>query len=112
VLRWFTGETCLALLDRATALRESGRVDPKQFHDVRYADLVRDPIATIGGLYDHFGMRLGAEAERCMREYLARKPKGKHGAHRYEFEHTGFDLAAERERFKAYRERYGVPSEA
>jgi hypothetical protein len=112
LLGWFTGETCLALLERAAALRASGRVDPKQFFDVRYEDLVKQPIPTIAGLYAHFGIDFSADAERRMREYLADKPKGKHGEHRYEFAHTGFDLAAERERFRAYRERYGVAAEA
>jgi hypothetical protein len=112
LLGWFTGETCLALLERMTALRASGRVDAKQFFDVRYEDLVKRPIETIAGIYAHFGIEFGAEAERRMRDYLAAKPKGKHGEHRYEFEHTGFDLAAERERFRAYRERYGVAAEA
>jgi sulfotransferase family protein len=112
LLGWFTGETCLALIERAIALRESGRVDPNQFFDVRYEDLVKQPIPTIAGIYAHFGIDFSAEAERRMRAYLASKPKGKHGEHRYEFGQTGFDLAAERERFRAYRERYGVVSEA
>jgi hypothetical protein len=112
LLGWFTGETCAALVERMLAFRASGRVDARLFHDVRYADLVKEPIPTIAGIYDHFGMALSAEAERRMREYLASKPQGRHGEHRYEFEHTGFDLAAERERFRPYRERFGLPSEA
>jgi hypothetical protein len=111
LLGWFTGETCAALVERMIALRESGRVDPKQFYDVRFEDLVKRPIPTLAGIYDHFGMTFTAEAERRIRDYLARKPKDKHGAHRYEFDHTGFDLVAERERFRPYRERYGIPSE-
>jgi hypothetical protein len=112
LLGWFTGETCAALVERMLAFRASGKVDPGQFHDVRYADLVKEPIPTIAGIYDRFGMTLSAEAERRMRDYLASKPRGKHGEHRYEFEHTGFDLARERERFRPYRERFGLPSEA
>jgi hypothetical protein len=112
LLGWFTGETCAGLLERAEAVRASGKVAAGQFFDVRYADLTRDPIRTIAGIYDHYGIEFSAEAERRMRDYIAHKPKGKHGAHRYEFEHTGLDLAAERERFRDYRERYGVPAEA
>jgi len=112
LLGWFTGETCAVLLERMTALRASGRVDPQQFFDVRYEDLVKRPIETIAGIYAHFGIGFSADAERRMRDYLASKPKGKHGEHRYDFASTGFDLATERERFRAYRERYGVPSEA
>jgi len=110
MLGWFTGETCRALLDGMTAFRASGEVDPAQFHDVRYAELVARPFETLAALYDHFGLRFTAEAEARMRAYLAAKPKGRHGAHRYDFSATGFDVAAERERFRPYRERYGVAS--
>jgi hypothetical protein len=110
MLGWFTGETCLGLLDAMTELRGSSDVDPAQFHDVRYAELVARPFETIAALYDHFGLRFSGEAEARMRAYLAVKPKGKHGAHRYDFAATGFDLLTERERFRPYRERYGVVS--
>jgi len=109
VLGWFTGETCAQLLGNAMRVRDGGREG--HFADVRYADLMRDPIATIARLYDRLSLPFGAEAEARMRAYLAAKPKGRHGAHRYEFEHTGFDRTAERQRFAAYQQRYGVPSE-
>ena len=35
---WFTGETCKALLDGMTAIRESGRLPESQCYDLRYAD--------------------------------------------------------------------------
>jgi hypothetical protein len=111
MLGWFTGETCRALLDGMTALRASGAIHPRQFHDLRYADLVAKPLDAIGALYDAFGLRLSAEAEARMRAYLAAKPRGKHGAHRYDFAATGFSRDAERERFRPYQERYGVASE-
>ena len=109
VLGWFTGETCEALLAAGEAVRRQS--DPARFHDVVYADLVGDPLATIAGIYDHFGIELGARAEAGIRDATRAKPKGRHGAHRYAFEATGWDAAAERERFRSYQERYGVPSE-
>lgn len=109
VLGWFTGETCAHLLGNAMRVRDAGR--EAQFADVLYADLVRDPIAAIARVYERFGLAFSAEAASRMRAYLAAKPKGRHGAHRYEFEHTGFDRVAERERFAAYQRRYGVASE-
>jgi hypothetical protein len=112
MLGWFTGETCLGLLDGMTAFRASGVVDPAQFFDVRYAELVARPFETLAAIYDHYRLPFTAEAERRMRAYLSAKPKGKHGAHRYDFRATGFDLQAERERFRPYRERYGVESRA
>jgi len=111
MLGWFTGDTCRGLLDGMAAFRASGAVDARQFHDLRYADLVAKPLETIAALYAHFGWRLSAEAEARMRAYLAAKPKGKHGAHRYDFSATGLARDAERERFRDYQARYGVPSE-
>lgn len=109
VLGWFTGETCMQLLANAMRVRDAGREG--QFADVLYADLVRDPIATVARLYVRLGLTLSAEAEARMRAHLASKPQGKHGAHRYDFENTGFDRAQERARFAAYQRRYGVASE-
>jgi Sulfotransferase family len=111
MLGWFTGETCRGLLEGMTAFRASGAVARSQFHDLRYAELVAKPLETIAALYDAFGLRLSAAAEARMRAYLAAKPQGKHGAHRYDFSATGFERDAERERFRPYQERYGVPSE-
>ena len=70
-----------------------------------------DPFGTIRKLYEHFGFELTAEAERRMRAYLASKPRGKLGEHRYAFEDLGLDLATERARFASYQRRYGVQSE-
>lgn len=98
-------------IEAALRARDKGCVDPRQFHDVRYADLMRDPFGTIAKLYDHFGLVLTGGALARMRAYLAAKPRAKHGAHRYSFDDLGLDLAAERRRFAAYQERFRVPSE-
>ncbi len=108
---WFSPETCRALLDGMAAFRDSGRVAAKQFCDVRYADLMRDPVGTMARVYGHFGLSLSREAAERIRAYLAAKPKGKRGAHRYAFENLGREAGAERERFRGYQERFGVPSE-
>jgi hypothetical protein len=65
----------------------------------------------VAGVYDHFGLKLSAEAESRMRAYLAAKPQGRHGAHGWRFEDTGVDLEDARERFASYRERFGIPAE-
>ncbi len=111
VLGWFTPDTCLALLEGMTALRESGAIAPEQIVDVRYQDLMERPLETLGGVYEHFGLSLGPDAAQRMQAYLEAKPKDKHGRHRYALEDTGLHAEAERARFRAYQERYGVPSE-
>ncbi len=84
---------------------------PDQICDVRYADLMREPVGALARVYAHFGMELSRDAAERVRAYLAAKPKAKHGAHRYAFEQLGREAATERERFRSYQERYGVPSE-
>ena len=51
------------------------------------------------------------EARTRIRAYLDAKPKGRHGAHRYEFADTGLDVAKERARFADYYARFGIPIE-
>jgi hypothetical protein len=109
--RWFTGETCKALVDGMTQLRASGKLPAEQCYDLRYADLMKDPIGALAGMYDHFGIDYPDDARQAQRDYIANKPKGRHGGHRYEFEDTGLDLATERARFADYYARYGVQIE-
>ena len=111
VLGWFTGETCAALLAAGSAVRDRADVDASQFCDVRYADLALDPGKTIAGIYDHFGIAFDARAEAAIRRAIQAKPQDRHGRHRYDFSDTRWDPAVERERFRHYQERYGVPSE-
>jgi hypothetical protein len=108
---WFSPETCRALLDAMCAVRDSGRVAPAQFCDVLYADLVRDPAGAVARVYERFGLAFRPELGERIRAYVAAKPRGKHGAHRYAFEALGRNEGAERERFRSYQERFGVPSE-
>ena len=105
----FGGEGMAWRLEAAMAARD--RAPAEQFHDVLYRDLLADPFATIARAYAHFGIDYTPEAEARMRDYLAAKPQGKHGAHSYAFEDLELDLATERARFAAYQERFGVPSE-
>jgi hypothetical protein len=78
---------------------------------MHFADLVKDPIAMVARIYEHFGLELGSDAERRMRAFLADNPQGKHGRHSYTLEEFGLDRAVERERYRFYQEHYGVESE-
>ena len=111
VLSWFTGETCQSSLNAAHEFRTQAGISPSQFHDVRYADLMEDPIATLQTAYGYFGLDFTEAAEAATRSYLAHKPKGKYGTHRYEFAETGLNPEMERERFSEYQNQYGVVSE-
>ncbi len=68
-----------------------------------YRDFVADPLGTVGGLYDRFGLPFTAEAERAMADLHeesrsgARKP-----AHRYTLEEFGLSVGEVDERFRDY----------
>ena len=108
---WFSPETCRSLLDGMCAFRDAGQIARAQFCDVQYADVMRDPAGALARVYEHFGLAFAPELGERIRAYVAAKPRGKHGAHRYAFEKLGRDARAERERFRSYQERFGVPSE-
>ncbi|HEY5624799.1 MAG TPA: sulfotransferase, partial [Gammaproteobacteria bacterium] len=110
IAAWFAPESCLALLEGADEVRVR-EAQETRFYDVRYADLMRDPIATVAGLYRHFGFELTPIARDAMIAYMAAKPKDKHGTHLYGFDETGCDRATERLRFAPYMKRYAVPEE-
>ena len=86
--------------------RADGHPPPERVLDVRYLDLVRDPMATIRRIYLRFGVPLTADAEARMRRYLGDSPKDRHGAHVYSLTAFGLSQDEERERYRAYRERF------
>jgi Sulfotransferase family len=86
--------------------RDRGCAPPEQFLDVRYRDLVTDPIGTVRSAYAHFDIPFTPIAEARMRQFLADSPKDKHGAHVYSLSHFGLDADEERRRYRNYRERF------
>lgn len=76
--------------------------------DVRYADLVADPIGVLDRVCEFAGAPLTAEAERAMRAYLSDNGATKHGRHEYSAADFGLEEVYLRQRFAAYRHEYGV----
>lgn len=99
------------LAERVMELRDSGRIPADRILDVRYCDLVGDPLKTVGAIAGWLGTPLGAEGTARLEQWLARRPKDRHGAHEYDFSTTGLDLAEQRARHASYQERFDVPSE-
>jgi hypothetical protein len=100
--RWCEG------MRRALAARDAGCAPAERFFDVRYTDLMRDPIGVVRSIYAHFDMRFTQAAEHRMRRFLAENPKDKHGRHEYTLEQFGLDCDRERQRYAWYRERFGL----
>lgn len=98
-------------LEKMMAERASGAIPDAQFVDLRYADLMRDPLAAVRAVYERLDMTLPAEVADRMRAYLAAKPRAKHGEHRYRLEDFGLDRARLRSGYAAYCTRFDVPAE-
>ena len=91
--------------------RDDGTIPDDRIIDVRFADLVADPVATVRAVLERSGSHLDAGSEQRMHAYLDAKPRDRHGHHDYDFADTGLDLDETRARFAAYQARYDVPSE-
>ena len=86
--------------------RDDGCAPAERFVDVRYRELVADPIGTVRTIYGRFDMPFTATAEARMRRHLAESPKDRHGAHVYSLTQFGLTPDEERDRYRAYRERF------
>lgn len=99
------------MLDDTIDARAGGELPDDQFVDVRYADLMTDPVATIDRVYDRLGIARPPSLDATVIDYLAARPKGARGDHRYDLTDTGLDPVVERERFRRYQAEYDVPDE-
>lgn len=97
-------------LRRAVTALDPGLVPAKdggvRTLDVRYPDLVRDPIGTVAAICDWAGLPLTAVADRRMRRFLADDPSRQHGAHRYAPEDFGLRRAEVDGLFEEYRKEF------
>jgi hypothetical protein len=80
--------------------------------DVRYADLVSDPLEAMGALYDALGEELTGPAHDTMARYVETHPKGTFGTHGYDLASHGLDADELTDRFAAYTARYDIPPES
>jgi hypothetical protein len=99
------------LLDQGIAARARHPERESQILDLSMQEVVRDPIVCVERIYSHFDLNLSDEARTRMHRYLEAHPRDEFGTHRYSLEAFGLDEASVNERFKGYRERFGIESE-
>lgn len=87
------------MMDNALAVRAKR---PESFHDVRYEDLVRDPIAVVRGIHERAGLVFGHEAHQNVRDALRTEKKDRHGKHIYRLGDFGLDEADLQRTFAGY----------
>lgn len=98
-------------LEKAMAVRDQAQFPPERIFDMDFREFLRDEIAMVRRIYEHFGMTLSAAAEERMRRFLAANPRDKHGAHRYTLAEAGLSESDERRRFAKYQRRFAIASE-
>jgi len=86
--------------------RRSGDVHGLPVLDLRYDDVVGDPLAAVASVCEFAGIRWTGAAEKRVRRFLERNPKGRHGRHRYTPEEFGVSRAELEERLGDYRKEF------
>ena len=98
-------------LNGSVQLRASGAVPAERFVDVHFTELMSDPVATLSAAYARMGRDFTDSHAVAVLHYLAHKPKGKFGVHRYAPEDWGFTAEGLRASMAPYIDHYGVRSE-
>lgn len=91
-------------LRRADAVKDA---NPGRVFDVDFRDFVGDQMGVVRRIYDHFGLVLSAQAEAAMLGWLAANPRRSTTMQRFTPEDYGHSSDALKERYTAYRRRYG-----
>jgi Sulfotransferase family len=84
---------------------------PEAVCHVHHMDLISDPVRTVEEVYRHFDLPLAPQTASAIEGYVAARPKGGYGEHRYFFEDHGLDEQSERAKFRPYMVRFGVTPE-
>ncbi len=104
-LEQYVFDTFVRLHHRLEATR--GLIEPERFHEVRYEQLVQDPVFTMRRLYDHLDLGAFDEVEPALRKYV--EQHADYRPNRYEL---APELRAEiAHRWKPYFDRYGYTTD-
>ena len=98
-------------LNGSVDMRASGMVPADRFVDVHFTELMSDPVATLSAAYARMGRDFTGDHAAAVLDYLAHKPKGKFGVHRYQPEDWGFTAEGLRQAMAPYIDHFGVATE-
>ena len=98
-------------LNNSVDLRRSGAVPDERFVDIHYSGLIADPVATLGAACEQLGLAFTDAYATAVENYLAAKPKGKFGEHRYRPEDWGFTADGLRAAAAPYLDHFRVAHE-
>jgi Sulfotransferase family len=87
---------------------DSFRTTPDRVFHFKFAAFVRDPRAGMAALYRHFGLAYGGELDGHVERFVAARPNGGYGRHRYRLDDYGLDAQVERRRYGDYVTYFGL----
>lgn len=93
------------------AMDARARIGHDRIIDVHYADLMRDPMASVRQLYTSLGTPLTAEAESRMQAWLDANPQGKFGRHEYKLAKYNLTKEQLEPLFERYLSEYDIERE-
>lgn len=105
-----TPEAGAARLNSVVDLLESGAVPKDRVSHALYAQLLQQPLETLQSLYSDMGLPLSDSSRQAMQDYLAKKPQGKFGKHRYQGDDE-HERNRKRVLFRRYQQYFGVVDE-
>ena len=91
--------------------RQAGEL-PEQFIDLHFGDLMSDPVKALEAVYRQSGKIFSEDYQQAITNYLAHKPKGKHGKHSYLPEDWGMDTETLKQQALSYMQAYQVKEES
>jgi len=101
-------ETLITALQRMALVSLSFReAYPGVVYDVQYGQLTSDPVGTVRGIYDRFGLAWSDDYEGRLAAYVRGHPQHEHGRHDYGSCDFGLTDEAIAERFAEYRREFG-----
>jgi hypothetical protein len=103
--------TYAMFLESAIEARGDGSIPSDRVVDSRFIDLMSEPVGTLHDLYEGVELEWPSGHEQVIKEYLAAKPKDKHGAHVYSLPDVGLDPESVRRSFERYVSHYGIAEE-
>jgi hypothetical protein len=98
-------------LEGTIAAREDGTLPNDRIVDSHFVDLMRDPVSSLRATYEQLELDWPTKHDTRITEYLANKPKGKHGTHSYSLADVGLDDESVRATFKHYVAHYAITEE-
>lgn len=100
-------------VDRLVAFdEEQERSGSSRLVHVDYYQLVDDPAAVMPPVFQAVGLEWTDDVDERVRTWREENPKGKRGTHEYDLTDYGLTREAVADAFKAYVERFDIPSEA